>query len=56
MKVFSDAAKGGKKVSGIYKKRLIRLIEQLQNSTGRLAIDIDKLIGKSQESINEISN
>jgi len=54
LKVFSDAAKGGKKVSGIYKKRLIRLIEQLQNSTGRLAIDIDKLIGKSQESINEM--
>ncbi len=51
---FYEYTKGGKKIGNIYKQKLIRLITQLQKSTGRLAKDIDKLIGMPEETITEI--
>lgn len=51
---FYEYTKGGKKIGNIYKQKLIRLITQLQKSTGRLAKDIDKLIGMPEEAITEI--
>jgi hypothetical protein len=49
LKIFSTAASQGKNIGDTYKKRLIRQITDLQDATGQLAIDIDKLLSEQGE-------